>query len=215
MFLSVYLQAMGLWTHTLAACDPKLLCQAWALGARTTLFSRTAHDFHDLSALKARRGVCLFRQGRSQTCRVRTLTVADLIIIGMPCQPFSMQCGDRGAMAAQAHPTFSMMLELLEYTKATKVHGGIVEEVTGFGHEITPSNFVATTLIPHKPRSWASYSIGRLRDQGYFVGVFKLCNSWFSDVPRPRTDRCLTCLLLFVRMCSMCVCVCVLCIVEY
>ena len=168
---------MGLHTTTIAVCDPKPLCQAWALGSRSVLFRKAAHYFHDLSALKAGRGPCVFHMGRE--CRVRKN--ADIVVIGLPCQPFSVQRGDRGATVAQAHPAFAVMLEFLEYTASHQIHGGIVEEVMGFGHEIAPSKFRPTALIPHKPKSLATYFTTTLRSQGYFVAALKLDNAWWSD----------------------------------
>ena len=174
---------MGIYHSTLAVCDPKPLCQQWAMGARSTIFSGVAHYFQDLAALSARRGQCIFHHGR--VCRLRS--IPDITTVGMPCQPFSVQRGDRAACVAQAHPAFNVMLEFLDYTAAHQTHGGIVEEVMGFGHEIQLSRFRPTALIPHKPKSWAAYFVARLKSQGYFVAALKLNNCWWSDVPRPRT----------------------------
>ena len=176
---------MGIPVTTQCVCDPKPLAQRWALSAhRSPLFRHIRCHFNTLQEMTARRGPCIFHS-RNDCCRLPR-TSPDVVTIGMPCQPFSLQRGDRKTVSPQRHPSFQVMLDFLKYTKAARPRGGICEEVLGFANDISESRWVPTAYCDTMPKSWCDWFCGALREQGYAVRCFKLDNAWFSDIPRPR-----------------------------
>ena len=179
---------MAIPVTTQCVCDPKPLAQRWALRAhRSPLFRHIRCYFNTLEEMTARRAPCVFHS-RNKSCRLPT-TRPDLVVIGMPCQPFSLQRGDRKKVCPQRHPSFQVMVDFLCYTKATGVGGGIVEEVLGFGNAIAESRWFATDYCRVMPKSWCDWFCADLQHQGYYVRCLKLDNAWFSDIPRPRHIR--------------------------
>ena len=75
------------------------------------------------------------------------------------------------------------MLDFLDYTGSDDVNGGIAENVCGFGNTIAEHRWIATPYCRTKPKSWAPYFAGRLREQGSVVRCLKLDNITFLTLP--------------------------------
>ena len=174
---------MAIPVKCLAVCDPKPLCQAWVLGARSALFSHAQHFYKDINGM-ATQGPCLWHPGR-RACPIRQKS--DFDFTGLPCQPFSMQRSGHARLPAQRHPAFQVMIDYLHWLDVSGLHGGCVENVSGFANTIKDTSFKATELIPCKPRSWVKWFVCQLQDRGFFVVSLKFDNYIFRDVPRPMT----------------------------
>ena len=195
---------MGIPTISQVVADPKGLAQSWALSSRYSLFRSVKCYFGTVAEMGERSGKCIFHI-RMTKCRLG-MQPADITVAGLPCQPFSLQRGDRGTILAQDHPAFSVILDFLLYLRQSKAQGGIVEQVMGFGFQLKPGRWRATSFCQVMPYSWAAWFVIQLEGMGFFVKAIKMDNSLFSDVPRERTTVSLW--FLHVVVCA-CFCFCI------
>ena len=170
---------MGVLATILAVCDPKPLVQRWGRSLQNGIMSEVRCYFSHQSDLVERRGKCIYHLRGGGHCRIRG--VSDLTVAGLPCQPFSLQRGDRNVCPAQKHPSFIVILEFVRYIRASRTNGGVIEEVMGFAFEIQDSAFIPTHKIPEKLKSWLHWLMAQLKAAGHAVKVLVLKSIVFCD----------------------------------
>ena len=111
----------------------------------------------------------------------------DVVICGLSCNPFTILRADHGSLPAQEHDDFSMIISFVDYLKARKPLGGILEEVSGFDRPLNHRSWRPMARVLHMPESWLKWLVGELESMGYAVGALRINNLIWVDVPRDRT----------------------------
>lgn len=159
-------QAMGMDTVTVAACDTKEVCFRWA--RRNHEVKHWFNSLEDMLEPYAKCGQC------NKQCST-TLGSVDVVIGGLPCQPYSRKRSKRKVGVTQ-HPAYRVGFDLFfSFLDKHDIAGFIIEEVIGF-------NDVEATTGQRPLECFVALA----RQRNFAVQVLVLNAEDWAQVPRQR-----------------------------
>lgn len=167
-------KAIGVRFECLGAAEKKKMAQAFALENHR---EHLPHLYTDNSSFAAGEGKCILHD---RVCRVDRRR-ADLMIAGLPCQPFSRFRPRSGATPrtgpASEHPSFeSVFGGFFDYVVARSAWGIIIEEV----------KHMASEYVHGSSQTYLQAMANKLATMGYDIRVVELDHKIFCQMARPR-----------------------------
>ena len=134
------LKAVGLQVDCRVMCDTKKSAQKFLNTARSSKFGCL---FENIEQVRGRQAPCL---KHDRECKISS-SRPDMVCIWPPCQPFSGM-RDKSKIPPPAHKDYHVTFhEFLSYVEEVRPHGGLVEQVPGFGQPYYASPRETSTLM--------------------------------------------------------------------
>lgn len=159
------------------ACDRKKDSKAYI----ETMFPQVVRHFYDemselLDFSTAKCYLC-----RGQCCMTDPTDKddgSDILVAGLPCQPFTRMRSHRRVTTANHQSFETVFTTFLEVLRRRKPKGFLVENVPAFLEE-----------DPESGTTWCEKFAKACCKEGYSIRVFRLDASTWCEMPRDRRDR--------------------------